>query len=153
MKKFIMFISLLLIGFGLQAQSPGKLNFTPTTNDSIVNAGTKYCTLSAPITGMYAYSISVYLTHSLGSTDSTQVTIEGSNNNSDWYKLTYLGTPMLAGGAIYRTASVMAKIGTTSGGWLFVPTWYITPGYLRVKVHHYATGSVKITRANIFLHK
>lgn len=154
MRKLI-FILLALLTFGFaQAQSGKSMTFTPTTNDSLVGAVTKYCTLSSAITGQWTGSIEVYITPSLSSSDSTHVWIEGSQNNSTWYKLTALGTPLLNIGTYYSagTYAYKGRMGTAASSWLWQPTWYISPPYLRVAIQHFvAATSVKVTRATIYL--
>jgi hypothetical protein len=151
MKKFI-FIIFALLAFGfVQAQNGKSLTFTPATNDSLVGAVTKYCTLSTPITGKWTGSIEIFLDQSVVGTDSCWVTIEGSQNNSTWYVLNNLGTPMLSGTAAVRSGQY--RVSTTAGDaaimWNFA---YVLPPYVRIKVQHYvATASVKITRASIYL--
>jgi len=146
---------LIALAFAVQAQNGQSLTFTPATNDSIVGAATKYCTLSKPITGQWTGAIEVYITPSVSSSDSTHVWVEGSQNGTTWYKLTtYLGTPLLNTGTWY-TASTYAykgRMGTTAASWYWMPTWYISPPYVRVAVQHFvAATSVKITRATIYL--
>lgn len=154
MKKLI-FILIALMTFGFtQAQTGKSMRFTPTTNDSIVGAATKYCTLSTTISGQWTGSIEVYITPSLSSSDSTHVWIEGSQNGTTWYKLN-MGTPYLNVGTYYgsnTTYLYKARMGTTAASWLWQPTWYITPPYMRVAIQHFvAATSVKITRATIYL--
>ena len=160
MKKIILFLSVILLAFAVQAQTGKRMTFTPTTNDSIVGAATKYCTLSGPITGQWAASIEVYITPSISSSDSTHVWIEGSMNNSTWYKLTNLGTPGLNVGTYYTANATVTtagydckgRMGTSAAGWLWQPQWFICPPYVRVAVQHFkAATSVKITRAYIYL--
>lgn len=152
MKKLI-FILLAFLAFGfVQAQTGKPMTFTPATNDSVVGAATKYCTLSTPITGQWSGSLEVYLTSSVGANDSTWVTVEGSMDNSTWY-LVDLGTPALSGSATLTGAlGGHYTIGAASGGLFFTPTWYLTPPYLRIKLQHYvAATSIKITRAKLYL--
>lgn len=158
-KLIIIIIAFTAFGFA-QAQQGKSLTFTPTSNDSIVGAATKYCTLSTPITGQYNGAIEVYITPSISSSDSTHVWIEGSQNGTTWYKLKGLGTPLLNVGTYYETNAVTAaagydykgRMGTTAASWYWQPTWYINPPYIRVAVQHFkAATSVKITRATIYL--
>jgi hypothetical protein len=154
MKKLILIFGMLFMFAFANAQY--SYTFTPTTNDSLVGAVTKYCTLSKPITQAWVGSIEVYITPSLSNSDSTHVWIEGSQNNSTWYKLS-MGTPYLNVGTYYATNATYlykARMGTTAASWLWQPTWFITPPYLRVAVQHFIAGaSVKITRATIYLKK
>jgi hypothetical protein len=152
MKKLIAFMLICTLAFSAGAQI--SKTFTPASNDSVVGAVTKYCTLSAPITFQYSAAIEIYLTSSVGANDSTWVTIEGSMNNSTWYVVN-MGTPVLSGSASLAGGSVSHyTIGAASGGLLFQPTWYISPLYLRIKLQHYvAATSAKITRASIYLKK
>ena len=160
MKKLLFLIPLLLLFAFSQAQTGKQMTFTPASNDSLVGAVTKYCTLSGPITGQWNASIEVYITPSISSSDSTHVWIEGSQNNSTWYKLTGLGTPNLNVGTYYtaNTVTIAAgydckgRMGTSAAGWLWTPTWFVCPPYVRVAVQHFkAATSVKITRATIYL--
>lgn len=154
MKKFI-FIVFALLAFGFtQAQNGKSMAFTPATNDSIVGAATKYCTLATPITGRWNGAIEVYITPSISSSDSTHVWVEGSQNGTTWYTLTGLGTPLLNTGTYYSagTYAYKGRMATTAASWYWQPTWYINPPYLRVAVQHFkAATSVKITRATIYL--
>jgi len=155
MKKLI-FILLAFLAFGFaQAQNGKSMTFTPTTNDSIVGAATKYCTLASAITGKWTGAIEVYITPSISSSDSTHVWVEGSQNGTQWYQLTtQLGTPLLYTGTWYTasTYAYKARMGTAAASWLWLPTWYVVPPYLRVAVQHFkAATSVKITRATIYL--
>lgn len=154
MKKLIV-ILFAFLAFGMaQAQNGQRLTFTPATNDSIVGAATKYCTLASPISGRWNGVIEVYITPSISSSDSTHVWVEGSQNGSTWYTLTGLGTPMLNTGTYYITGTYIYKgrMGTTASSWMWSPTWYINSPYLRVAVQHFkAATSVKITRAAIYL--
>lgn len=141
-----------VLAFGFtQAQNGKSMTFTPATNDSIVGAATKYCTLASAITGKWTGSIEIFLDQSVVGTDSCWVTVEGSQNNSTWYVLNNLGTPMLYGTAAVRSGQY--RVSTTAGDaaimWNFA---YVLPPYVRIKVQHYvATASVKITRATIYL--
>lgn len=151
MKKLI-FIIMAFLCFGFaQAQSGKSLTFTPASNDSLVGAVTKYCTLSGPITGQYTGSIYIYLDQSVVGTDSTRVTVQGSQDNVTFFDLN-LGTPLLGGTAATRAAGYYVSC-TAGDAWImWNPTWYITPPYLRLKVQHYvATASIKITKATIYL--
>lgn len=155
MKKLIILITFAMFAFTVSAQV--SLNFTPASNDSLVGAVTKYCTLASPITGQWTANIEIYLTSSVGADDSTWVSIEGSNDNTNWYTID-LGIPLLSGSAIKKYGIAAAThrwtIAAASGGLMFCPTWYITPPYLRVKLQHYvAATSVKVTRAKIYLKK
>jgi len=151
MKKLI-FIILAFLAFGfVQAQNGKSMTFTPATNDSIVGANTKYCTLASAITGKWTGSIYIYLDQSVVGTDSTRVTVQGSQDNTTFLDLD-LGTPLLGGTAATRAAGYYVTC-TAGDAWImWNPTWYIVPPYLRLKVQHYvATASVKITKANIYL--
>lgn len=152
MKKLIVII-FAFISFVAVAQPSGKLlTFTPTSNDSLVGAVTKYCYLNAPITGQYNGSIEVYITPSISSTDSTQVWIEASQNNSTWYKVTNFAAPNLNGGASYYYGTYKGSMTTSASSWLWSPQWYFNAPYYRIAVQHFkAATSVKITRATIYL--
>jgi len=144
---------LIALAFAAHAQTGQLLTFTPATNDSIVGAATKYCTLPSSIKGNWNGSIEVYITPSVSSSDSTHVWVEGSQNGTTWYKLN-LGTPYLNVGTYYTANTYIYKgrMGTTAASWLWNPTWFISPPYLRIAVQHFvAATSVKITRATIYL--
>jgi len=160
MKRLILFLTVLMFAFTVQAQQ--RLNFSPATNDSIVGAATKYCTLTNPITQKWSGCIEVYITPSISSSDSTHVWIEGSQNGSTWYKLTALPAPDLSVGTYYSSnASTLAsgyafkgRMGTAAAGWMWTTDDYIFWPYVRVAVQHFkAATSVKITRAAIYLKK
>ena len=154
MKKLILILTAFLAISIAQAQTGKSLTFTPSTNDSVVGATTKYCYLSTPITGQWNGAIEVYITPSISSSDSTHVWVEGSQNNSTWYTLTGLGTPLLNTGTYYSsgTYAYKGRMGTTAASWYWQPTWFINPPYLRIAVQHFkAATSVKITRATIYL--
>lgn len=151
MKKILLLAAILSFAFVSYAQV--SLTFTPATNDSIVGAATKYCTLAKPITMQYSGAIEIYITSSVGANDSTWVTVQGSMNDSTWYDLD-MGTPVLTGSAALRSSQKYVAIGAESGSILWQPTWFISPLYLRLKVQHYvAATSIKITRATIYLKK
>jgi hypothetical protein len=151
MKKLIFIITLLCSFIFVQAQNGKQMTFSPASNDSLVGAVTKYCTLSAPITGKWTGSIYIYLSQSVVGTDSTRVTVEGSQDNVTFYAMN-MGTPYIGGTAAIRAAGYYVTC-TAGNAWImWNPTWYIAPPYLRLKVQHYvATASVKITKANIYL--
>lgn len=161
MKKIILLLTVLAFAFVVQAQT--RLTFTPATNDSIVGAATKYCTLANPITQRWNGVIEVYITPSLSGSDSTHIWVEFSQNGSTWYRANVLGTPMISGTAtVYGSNAVTVaagydykvKMGTTAVGVLWSPTWFINAPYVRVAVQHFvAAKSVKITRAVIYLKK
>ena len=160
MKKLLLLIPLLMLFAFSQAQTGKRMTFTPTTNDSIVGAATKYCTLSGPITGQWNASNEVYITPSISSSDSTHVWVEGSMNGTQWYKLINLGEPARSVGTYYTANATVAtagydykgRMGTSAAGWLWQPQWFICPPYVRVAVQHFkAATSVKITRAYIYL--
>lgn len=160
MKKLITLICLVLIaGMALGQQ---RLTFTPTSNDSVVGAATKYCTLTNPITQKWTGCIEVYITPSVSSSDSTHAWIEGSQDGSTWYKVTTLNAPDLVTGTYYSSnASTIAsgyayrgRMGTTAAGWLWTTNDYIQYPYLRVAIQHFKPAtSVKITRAQIYIKK
>jgi len=160
MKKLLTLICIVLIAGMAMAQQ--RLTFTPTTNDSIVGAATKYCTLANPITQKWVGCIEVYITPSISSSDSTHVWIEGSQNGTTWYKLTGLPAPDLSVGTYYSAnTSTLAsgyaykgRMGTSAAGWVWVTDDYIFYPYLRVAVQHFkAATSVKITRAQLYIKK
>ena len=160
MKKLITIIILMLSFAMVQAQTGQSLTFTPATNDSIVGAATKYCTLSAPIKGQWNGAVYVKITPSISSSDSTHVWVEQSFDNSTWFKSTGLGTPLLSVGTYYSSntstdASGYAykgRMGTSTAAWLWSPTWYFNAPYYRIAVQHFkAATSVKITTAKIYL--
>ncbi len=135
MKKIILFLSVILLAFAVQAQTGKRMTFTPTTNDSIVGAATKYCTLSGPITGQWNASIEVYITPSISSSDSTHVWVEGSMNGTQWYKLINLGEPARSVGTYYTTNATVAtagydykgRMGTSAAGWLMAASMVHLP--------------------------
>lgn len=163
MKKFISILTILLFSAAMFAQNGQRLTFTPTTNDSIVGAATKYCTLANPITGRWNGVIEVYITPSISSSDSTHVWVEGSQNGTTWYKITNLGNVMAStttGTTMYGSNAVTVaagydykcKMGTTAAGFVWPSTWYFNFPYYRIAVQHFkAATSVKITRASIYL--
>jgi len=160
MKKLITLICIVLVAGMAMGQQ--RLTFTPTSNDSIVGAATKYCTLTNPITQKWTGCIEVYITPSVSNSDSTHVWIEGSQNGSTWYKVTTLNAPDKVTGTYYTANAVTTaagydykgRMGTTAAGWLWTTNDYIQYPYLRVAVQHFiAATSVKITRAQIYIKK
>lgn len=146
---------LILLAFGLVSFASAQiaLPFTPATNDSLVGAVTKYCSLSKAITQQYSGCIEVYITASVGANDSTHITLQGSYNNSTWYDID-ISAALLTGSTAARSGQKYLAIGDTSGGFLLNPTWYFNMPYYRLKVQHYvAATSIKVTRANIYLKK
>ncbi len=155
MKKLITLILLFALAFAVQAQ---RYNFTPATNDSIVGAVTKYCTLSTPITGRWNGVIEVKITPSISSSDSTHIWVESSLDNSTWYQVkATFGYPLLNVGTVYAagtTYEYKGRMGTSAASWLWSPQFYFNAPYYRVAVQHFkAATSVKITRAAIYLKK
>ena len=156
MKKLI-FIVISLVCFGFaQAQEGKQLTFTPATNDSIVGAATKYCTLSAPITARWNGVVEVAITPSISSSDSTHVWIEASMNGSTWYQVkSTFGYPLCNVGTVYAagtTYEYKARMGTSAASWLWSPQFYFNAPYYRVAVQHFkAATSVKITRAKLYI--
>ncbi len=156
MKKLIIFISLIAAFAFTQAQT--RLTFTPTTNDSIVGAATKYCTLANPITGRWNGVVEVKITPSISSSDSTHVWVEASQNGTDWYQVkATFGTPLLSVGTFYAagtTYEYKGRMGTSAARWMWSPTWYLNAPYYRVAVQHFvAATSIKITRAAMYIKK
>ena len=156
MKKLIL-ISFLMLTFAF-SQAQTRLSFSPATNDSIVGAATKYCTLSQPLTGRWNGVIEVAITPSISSSDSTHVWIEASQNGSTWYQVkSTFGTPLCNVGTVYAagtTYEYKARMGTSAASWLWSPQFYFNAPYYRVAVQHFkAATSVKITRAQIYLKK
>jgi len=155
MKKLIIFISLICAFAFAQAQ---RYTFTPATNDTIVGAATKYCTLANPITGRWNGCVEVAITPLISSSDSTHVWIEASMNGSTWYQVkSTFGYPLLNVGTVYAagtTYEYKARMGTTAASWLWSPQFYFNAPYYRVAIQHFkAATSVKITRAFIYLKK
>lgn len=156
MKKLILFITLICAFTFAQAQT--RLTFTPASNDSLVGAVTKYCTLANPITARWNGVIEVAITPSISSSDSTHVWIEASQNGSQWYQVkSTLGFPLLNVGTVYAAGHALeykARMGTVAASWMWSPQFYFNAPYYRIAVQHFkAATSVKITRANIYLKK
>jgi hypothetical protein len=156
MKKLITLLFLFALAFSVQAQNGQRINFIPASNDSVVGATTKYCTLAAPLTGRWNGVIEVYITPSISASDSTHVWIESSQNGSTWYQVkATFGYPLLNVGTVYAagtTYEYKARMGTTAASWLWSPQFYFNAPYYRVAVQHFvAAKSIKITRAAIYL--
>lgn len=156
MKKLIIFITLIAAFAFAQAQTGKVLTFTPASNDSLVGAATKYCTLSTPITGQWSGVIEVAITPSISSSDSTHVWIESSINGTNWYQVkSTFGYPLLNVGTVYAagtTYEYKARMGTSAASWMWSPQFYFNAPYYRVAVQHFkAATSVKITRAKIYI--
>jgi len=156
MKKLI-FILLAFLAFGF-AQAQTRLTFTPASNDSLVGAVTKYCTLANPITGRWNGVVEVAITPSISSSDSTHVWIEASQNGTQWYQVkSTFGYPLLNVGTVYSAGHALeykARMGTSAASWMWSPQFYFNAPYYRIAVQHFkAATSVKITRAQIYLKK
>ena len=160
MKKLLALIFLFSLTLVSMAQVGKSLTFTPTTNDSIVGAATKYCTLASPITGQWSGTVYVKITPSISSSDSTHVWVEQSYDGTNWFKSTGLGTPMLSVGTYYSANTVTTaagydykgRMGTSAAAWLWSPTWYFNAPYYRIAVQHFkAATSVKITTAKMYI--
>lgn len=144
-----------MFGFS-QAQT--RLNFTPASNDSVVGAVIKYCTLSQPITGRWNGVVEVYITPSLSASDSTHVWVEASQNGSTWYQVkSTFGYPLCNVGTVYASGHGLeykGRMGTAAASWLWSPQFYFNAPYYRIAVQHFvAAKSIKITRAVIYLKK
>jgi len=140
------------------SQAQTRLTFTPASNDSVVGAVTKYCTLAAPITGRWNGVLEVAITPSLSSSDSTHIWIEASQNGTQWYQVkSTFGIPLLNVGTVYASGHALeykARMGTSAASWLWSPQFYFNAPYYRIAVQHFkAATSIKITRAAIYLKK
>ena len=147
MKKVIFLIlSLVMIsfvGFGQRSYSMATLAV-----DTLTNAETAYVyvyktgTTKQDFANRVYFSASVHVDHLTGSSDSTQVSWEGSIDGTYWVPLGYAATGTAVASASAATSWSTITWLTTDDSFL----WYITTPlqfyYLRAKVQHYATGTI-----------
>lgn len=139
MKKLVLFFAIMFAAAGLHAQKAVMANYT----DTIVDADIHYYMVLAPLTKNYAYTLQFYIDHITGSSDSTHIEFQGSIDGTTYYKIDP-GTPTVDGGATWIADDKYARIGTTDGSVMYFPTTYVSFPYLRAKVQHYATGTVRV---------
>ena len=159
MKKLILFISLMLFGAAMFAQT----TITPMAVgskgvDSLYGATTVYYYPSAtalsnktsqakPFQNTYVYSIQASTTRSAAPTgsDSCHIFIQVSIDNVNWFKLTGT-TPQVSGGAVYLIGNALVTT-TTNGSCLYqVSTYY---PYVRVCYQHYVATTTMYPTAKL----
>jgi elongation factor P hydroxylase len=138
MKKLVLLFAVLLFAAGAYSQKAVMANYT----DTITDADIHYYTVKAVLSKNYAYTFQFYLDHITGSADSTTVIFQGSIDGTTWYKID-AGIPTTAT-IIWRYANAFLKMATTDGSAMYFPTNYISYPYLRAKVQHYETGTVRV---------
>jgi len=144
MKKLILFSVLFLFGMiSVQAQ---KMTFASGT-DTVVDADIHYYPITQYFTRPGYIAIQMYVDHLTGSSDSTQITFQGSADYTNWNTL---GTVQAAGSYTLYTAAAPTTLHavtwtTVDGAFLWTPTALMTWPYIRAKVQHYATGTVSVT--------
>lgn len=138
MKKIALFLFVLLLSVSAYSQKAVMANYT----DTIVDADTHYYLVLAPLTQNYTYTLQFYLDHITGSSDSTNVTFEGSIDGTTYYKVD-VGTPIVST-LTWTSAAAHLKMATTDGSAMYFPTTYVTFPYLRAKVQHFETGTVRV---------
>jgi hypothetical protein len=139
MKKLILLFAVMLFAAGAYSQKSVMANYT----DTIVDADIHYYLVKSSMTKNYAYTLQFYVDHITGSSDSTNVTFQGSIDGSTWYKVD-VGTPTTEGGGLYYTLPKVSAITTTDGSFMWFPTTYIAFPWLRAKIQHFATGTVRV---------
>ena len=138
MKKLVLLFAALLFAAGAYSQKAVMANYT----DTIVDADVHYYLVKSSMTKNYAYTLQFYLDHITGSNDSTNVTFQGSIDGTTWYKIDP-GTPTVAT-LSYWTVPKVLQMAATDGSAMYFPTNYISYPWLRAKVQHFATGTVRV---------
>ena len=112
--------------------------------DTVSGNATKY--YPAPVQADLFYgSMSIYVDHITGSTDSTMVFIQGSHDGSTWINLgaTTYAAQVNVGDAAPTTFKSF-KVYTTDAGNVWMFTDRMTLPYYRFAVQHWATGTVRV---------
>lgn len=138
MKKLLMLFAALLFAAGAYSQKAVMANYT----DTIVDADAHYYIVKSPLTLNYAYTLQFYLDHITGTGDSTTLIFQGSIDGTTWYKVDP-GTPTTET-LTYRHLNKFTQMAETDGSVMYFPTTYISYPWMRAKVQHYETGSVRV---------
>lgn len=134
----MLLFAVMMLAAGAYAQKSVMANYT----DTIVDADVHYYLVKSSMTKNYYYTLQFYLDHITGSDDTTNVTFEGSIDGSTWYKIDP-GTPTVAS-LTYRYLNKHLTMATTDGSAMYFPTTTITFPWLRAKVQHWRTGTVRV---------
>lgn len=166
MKKILIFLTLIL-AFGLFTQSQTVLtiaNYGDTITDdatayyyvgstTVAATSTVTVTSSNVIKGKWQWSSQVYVDHITGSTDSTHINWEGSIDGITWHNI---NTLTAASGTYTQTISITqatnesypgaikVSFSTTDDQFLWYPATLTQFKYMRMKVQHFATGTIRI---------
>jgi hypothetical protein len=167
MKKLIALFSALLISTMLLAQS-NMITMVPDTTGTIIGVDNATTTggnihkFTAGVinTGYSGWAIEVFVTATgTHATDSTRVTVYGSMDGTNYFKITDLGTPWLLGGAAYRAGTDVAGYrlsdgGGATGGWIWKVASPMTYRYLRVQIAQFKKSSIlTVNRCKLHLFK
>lgn len=162
MKK-ILIAFCLLIGFAVASNAQATISLTPDTTGTIIGtAAGNYHLFTSPIInlGYDGFAIEVYATTSgTHATDSTHVEVYASEDGTNYFMLTDLGTPYLISTAKYRAATTvgykLSSEGTGAVGWVWKASDATLPyKYIRVKVTQYKVGSIlTVNRCKLHLFK
>jgi len=153
MKKLIMFLFAALVSVAVFSQKTMTLtNYA----DTLTDAQTKYyypVSTTGLITNLWSWSAQVYVDHLTGSDDSTHISWQGSIDGTTWHSL----DAFLATGGTYTPVISVAQssmdaypglikvsFGTTDDQFMWYPSALTQFKYLRMKVQHFATGTVRI---------
>lgn len=161
MKKIFLLLALVIASYAVSAQT--TVSLTPDTTGTIIGtaAGNYHNFTSPVITNAYqGFAIEVYVTTSgTHATDSTHVEIYASEDGTNYFMLTDLGTPYLISTAKYRSAFTvgykLSSEGTGAVGWVWKGSASTLPyRYIRVKVTQYKVSSIlTVNRCKLHLFK
>jgi hypothetical protein len=147
MKKTL-FFTLILAMFAFVGYSQRSYTVATIAIDTLTDAETAYAyvyktgTTKQDFTGSWYVSAQAYVDHLTGSTDSTQVSWEGSNDGTYWIPLGYAATGTAVASASLQTSWSTITWLTTDDAIAWAPTTQFRMLYLRAKIQHYATGTV-----------
>lgn len=153
MKKIILLLFTGLVSISLFAQ---KTMILTNYADTLTNAETKYyypVSTTGLITNLWSWSAQVYVDHLTGSDDSTHISWQGSIDGTTWHSM---DTFLASGGTYTSTVAITqaatdsypglikVSFGTTDDQFMWYPAVMTQFKYLRMKVQHFATGTVRI---------
>ena len=154
MKKLLI-LTIMTVGLVFASMAQTTLTITNYA-DTLTDAQTKYyypVSTTGLIKNLWSWSAQVYVDHLTGSSDSTHISWQGSIDGTTWHSLdTYLasGGTYTSTVAITQAATdsypglIKVMFGTTDDQFLWYPSVATQFKYLRIKVQHFATGTVRI---------
>jgi hypothetical protein len=160
MKKLILIFAALLFTATMHAQIFAAM--TPDTAGTIAGMGvgrSHYFTSPAITQGYQAWAVDIYVTTTgTHATDSTNIIIEASEDGTNFFKLTDLGTPWKISTAAYyastTTATRLSSAGTGAVGWVWKIVSPLPYRYVRAKITQYKDASIlTVNRCNLVVVK